>query len=113
MVPAERAFRMRRPKPRDHFKDLVEMVPEYGRVIREAREAQGLSPEELGLQIKEKASLLLKIEREEITPEDAIRKKLERELKIKLTDESEEARWKPGSGSKGLTLGDIASIKKK
>jgi putative transcription factor len=113
MVPVERAFTVQRPKPRDHFKDLVELVPDFGRKIREARESMGLSVEELGTRIKEKATLLKKIEREEISPEDEVRKKLERELKIKLTDQASEARMKSSGASRGLTLGDIASIKRK
>jgi putative transcription factor len=113
MVPMERAFTVKRPKPRDHFKDLVELVPEFGRKIREAREGLGLSPEDLGARIKEKSTLLRKIEREEISPEDEVRKKLERELKIKLTDQVTESRVKSGGRERGLTLGDIASIKRK
>ncbi|MDD1722740.1 MAG: multiprotein bridging factor aMBF1 [Methanothrix sp.] len=113
MVPAERAFTVTRPKPRDHFKDLVEIVPDFGRKIRESREGVGLSLEELAVRIKEKATLLRKIEREEISPEDEIRKKLERELKISLTDQASEARFKSGLSGRGLTLGDIASIKRK
>ena len=113
MVPVERAFTVQRPKPRDHFKDLVELIPDFGRKIREARESMGLSVEELGARIKEKAPLLKKIEREDISPEDGVRKKLERELKIKLTDQASEARMKSSGASRGLTLGDIASIKRK
>jgi len=113
MVPVERAFTVRRPRPRDYFKDLVELVPEFGRKIREARESLNLTPEDLGARIKEKATLLKKIEREEISPEDEVRKKLEKELKIKLTDQVNEAKVKSGSRSRGLTLGDIASIKRK
>ena len=113
MVPVERAFTVRRPKPRDHFKDLVELIPEFGRKIREARENLGLTPEELAIRIKEKAALLKKIEREEISPEDDVRKKLERELKIKLTDQVSEARVKASGSGRGLTLGDIASIRRK
>ncbi len=113
MVPVERTFTVRRPRPRDHFKDLVELVPEFGRKIREAREDLRLTPEELGARIKEKATLLKKIEREEISPEDEVRKKLEKELKIKLTDQVNEAKVRSGSRSRGLTLGDIASIKRK
>jgi putative transcription factor len=113
MIPAERAFTVRRPQPRDRLRDVVDIVPEYGRKIREARESLGYSPEELGLRIKEKAALIRKIEREEISPEDDIRKKLEKELKIKLTDLAEEAKMKSSGASKGLTLGDIASIRRK
>lgn len=113
VAPTERAFTVRKPRPRDHFKDLVEIVPEYGRKIREARESLGLTPEELGARIKEKSALIKKIEREDIAPEDAVRKKLERELKIKLTDEATAAKVKSTGGAKSLTLGDIASIKRK
>jgi putative transcription factor len=113
MVPVERAFIVKRPQLRDQFKDLVELVPEFGRKIRNAREALGMSPEQLGLRIKEKATLLKKIEREDISPEDEVRKKLEKELKIKLTDQASESRVKAGSAGRGLTLGDIASIKRK
>jgi len=113
MVPVERAFAVKRPKPRDHFKDLVELVPDFGRKLRESRERQGLSIEDLAAKIKEKATLLKKIEREEISPEDEVRHKLERELKINLTDQANEARIKSGTSGRGLTLGDIASIKRK
>ena len=57
----------------------MEIVPDYGQKIRVAREGLGLSPEDLGAKIKEKAALIKKIEREEISPEDRIRKKLEKE----------------------------------
>ena len=113
MVPVERAFTVKRPKPRDHFKDLVELVPEFGRKIREARESMGLSVEDLATRIKEKATLLKKIEREEISPEDDVIKKLEKEMRIKLTDQASETRVKSAMAGRGLTLGDIASIKRK
>jgi putative transcription factor len=113
VAPVERTFAQPRPKPRDHFKDLVEIVPEYGRLIREARESLNLAPEELALRIKEKATLLKKIEREEIVPEDSTRVKLERELHIKLTDKATDAQVKARSSGKGLTLGDIANIRRK
>lgn len=113
IIPMERAFAVKRPAPRDQFRDLVELVPDFGRKIKEAREGLGLSLEELGAKIKEKATLLKKIEREDISPEDGIRKKLERELRIKLTDQLTDAQVKSGSSGRGLTLGDIANIKRK
>ena len=66
-----------------------ELVDDYGVVIRRAREARGMSHEDLALKIREKASLLKKIEREAIVPEDKVRKKLERTLQITLTEELE------------------------
>jgi putative transcription factor len=113
VVPIERAFTVRRPQHRDQFKDLVEILPEYGRVIREARERLGITPDELASTIKEKATLIKKIERQELVPEDRVRKKLEKELDIKLTDQATEEKVKYRGGAKGLTLGDIADIKRK
>ena len=88
-------------------------MPEYGRLIREARESLNLTSEELALRIKEKATLLKKIEREEIVPEDSTRVKLERELHIKLTDKATDAQVTARPSGKGLTLGDIANIRRK
>lgn len=82
-----RAPPRRRPDMFDQMTD--ELVDDYGRVIRRAREASGMSHEDLALKIKEKASLLKKIEREAIVPEDKVRKKLERTLQITLTEELE------------------------
>jgi putative transcription factor len=113
VVPVERAFTVRRPQPRDHFKDLADIVPEYGKVIREDIEELAITLEELAVAIKEKATLLKKIERQELIPEDGVRKKLEKELNIKLTDQPTEDKVKYRGGAKGLTLGDIADIKRK
>lgn len=66
-----------------------ELVDDYGSVIRRARDKRGMSQEELALEIREKVSLLKKIEREDLVPEDSIRKKLERVLGITLTERIE------------------------
>lgn len=115
VIPQERAFRARpKPRPRrDEFREMPEIVPEYGRIVKEAREGMELTPEELGVKIKERASLIRKIERHEIVPEDSVRIKLEKELNVKLTDKLSDEDWKSGKGGRGLTLGDIASIKKR
>ncbi|MDF0589720.1 multiprotein bridging factor aMBF1 [Candidatus Methanocrinis natronophilus] len=115
VIPQERAFRAApKPRPRrDEFREMPEIVPEYGRIVKEAREGMELTPEELGLKIKEKASLIRKIERHEIVPEDSVRIKLERELNVKLTDKLSDEDWKAGKGGRGVTLGDIAFIKKR
>ncbi|MHC1595093.1 MAG: multiprotein bridging factor aMBF1 [Methanotrichaceae archaeon] len=115
IIPPQRSFRPKpRPRPRrDEFREMAEIVPEYGKVVKEAREKLGLTSEELGVKIKVKASLIRKVERHEIIPEDSVRIKLERMLDVKLTDKVSEDEWKTGGGSKGLTLGDIASIKRK
>lgn len=90
-----------------------DLVDDYDHVIREAREKKQLSHEELASRIKEKAALIKKLERGEIVPEEDVRKKLERELNIKLTERSGEDDWSGERLNKGTTLGDIVTIKKK
>ncbi|MBC2762033.1 MAG: TIGR00270 family protein [ANME-2 cluster archaeon] len=108
------------PKPvirktkRRTFDDMDdEIVSDYSKIIREARETKGWTLEELGLNIKEKAALIRKIERSEIKPEDNLRKKLERSLEIKLTERVSHDTREHGTGFQGTTLGDIVKIKRK
>lgn len=96
------------------FNDIDdEIVSDYSKIIREAREAKGWTLEELGLNIKEKAALIRKIERSEIKPEDNLRRKLERSLEIKLTERVSHDIMEHGTGFQGTTLGDIVKIKRK
>ncbi|MBA1342207.1 MAG: hypothetical protein C5S52_01215 [ANME-2 cluster archaeon] len=86
-VPAGITFRTgsrRRPDMFDQMTD--ELLSDYGFAIRRAREARGMSQEELALEIREKSSLIKKLEREDLRPEDSVRKKLERVLGISLTE---------------------------
>lgn len=105
--------RVKRPR-RDVFDKMDdEIIADYSKVIREAREAKGWTLEQLGLSIKEKVSLIRKIERSEIIPEDALRKKLELALGIKLTERVSHDNMEHGTMFQGTTLGDIVTMKKK
>ena len=72
---------------RDVFADMPEMElsPDWYRRIRQAREHLGWTPEEFGKRLNEKKSLVLKVEAGSFRPSDAILKKIERLLKIRLT----------------------------
>jgi putative transcription factor len=61
----------------------------------------------------EKATIIRKIEREELVPEDSIRKKLETTLNIKLTEKVSSKDQRGGGFTRGTTLGDVAIIRKK
>ena len=95
----------------DILKD--ELLDNYDQIIRDAREAKGWSQEDLAENIKEKASLIKKIERSEIVPEEPVRKKLEHTLNIKLTERVDAAGQEVSHLMKDTTLGDIVKIKKK
>ncbi len=86
------------------------LIENYGLLVKSARERMGLSPEELGVKLGEKASVIRKIEQGKLKPDNVLAKKLEHFLKIKLLVSSTEI--KPVSVSKvederGLTIGDL------
>lgn len=113
MAPTERVIVSHRPK-RDAFDKLDdEILPDYAHVIRKARESQGLTIEELASKMMEKATLIRKIEREELVPEDTVRKKLETTLNIKLTERVSSQDQRGSGFIRGTTLGDVAIIRKK
>ncbi len=113
MSPSEKVVVTRKPR-RDVFDKLEgEIISDYAQIIKKAREAQGLTIEELASKIMEKSTLLRKIEREELIPEDAVRKKIETELNIKLTEKVSSQDQRGGGFIRGTTLGDVAIIKKK
>jgi putative transcription factor len=63
--------------------DLV-LDPEFPRLIREARMKKGITHEQLGMQMNEKANLLRRFETGALKPDEIFAKKLERHLGIKL-----------------------------
>ena len=102
-------------RPKKDFFDILkdELLDNYVQIIRDAREAKGWSQEDLAENIKEKASLIKKIERSEIVPEDSVRKKLEHTLNIKLTERVDASGQEVSHLKKDTTLGDIVKIKRK
>lgn len=101
-------------RKRDMFDYMEgEIVDDYANRVRHAREAKGLSQKELALQMMERELLVKKIEKGELVPEEAVRKKLEKVLGIRLlesiiTDEEK----KKGKDVMAPTLGDVTIIKK-
>lgn len=103
----------RRPR-RDLFDQMKdEIVDDYPEIVKNAREARHMTQEELAVKIQEKVNVIKKVERAEMVPEDALIKKLERALNIKLMHGVEET--EPGSrrmDNRALTLGDLIKVKK-
>jgi putative transcription factor len=71
------------------FEDSAILVKNFSEVIRNSRMSKGLTHEQLGLLIKERASLLRKIESGSLKPDDELTKKLERFFRINLYTEVE------------------------
>ncbi len=105
-------------KPQSPLEPALELVEDFGARIRQAREVQGLSHEELGRKINEKVSVLKKLEGNKMTPAHKLAEKLQYALKIKLlvptTDEKRPKELLTNAPpSKSLTLGDLIKSNEK
>lgn len=94
----------------------LELVDHFNAKIRQAREKLGISHEDLGKRIAEKASVLKKIETGKMVPDNKLTAKLEHALKINLLVPAKkekitqvEAQKTP---SRELTLGDLIKLDK-
>jgi uncharacterized protein (TIGR00270 family) len=106
------------PKSKDYreqrqAKPEFDLVADYGSKIRKAREKMHITMGVLGEMINEKESFLDRVEREKVLPTEALAKKLERALGIRLFEEISAASGFSRHEQKGLTLGDVIKIKRK
>lgn len=91
-----------------------ELVEDYDSKIRAAREKMGLSHEELGLKINEKASVLRHLETRKMAPNNTLVSKLEHMLKIKLlVPIPEEQVQGTATVDCEVTLGDLVNLDQK
>jgi len=90
----------------------MEVVEDSGARIRQAREAKGMSLEDLGRKINEKVSLLKKLESKRIKPNHRLAEKIQYALKIELLVPVAEGKapknlMTKSTASKAVTLGDL------
>jgi len=85
-------------------------IDNYGKKIIEARKSMNLTREEFAKKINEKESIIKRVEHEDMRPNEALTKKIERFLNISLTEtyERKKITSKPAKGK--LTLGDIVEV---
>lgn len=69
------------------FDDPAILINNFSEVIRNSRMASGLTHEQLGLLIKERVTLLRKIESGTLKPDEGLSRKLERFFRINLYTE--------------------------
>ena len=108
-----------RPKRRRRV-DLLEEVERlqpvegYGDLIRRARERLGLTQEELGMKLGEKASVIRKLEREELIPDRRLAEKLRRVLRIEVLAPETTSPTIIGVGKPPeVTIGDLIKLDRK
>lgn len=102
-----------RSKGKSYFDGKTEEVlkENYGKVVRKARENKDWKIEDLAGRLKEKASVVRRIEHGELKPDKKLIKKLEHELDIELYEEVERKKFSGSSSGDGVTIGDVVDIK--
>ena len=87
---AARTSASRRAEERDLFAEIPEMelAADWPKRIRAAREARQWTPEDLGKRLNEKKSVVLKLESGNFHPPDALIRKLEHLLSVRLRAEA-------------------------
>jgi putative transcription factor len=95
--------------------ETLELVGDLGQRVRQARRGLELSHEDLGRKIREKVSVIRKIESGKMVPDLVLAEKLEHALKITLRVPASEPEVQPVLSSKprGTTLGDLIQFKVK
>ena len=91
-----------------------DLAEDYAERVRKHRMKSGLSQEDLAKRVKEKLSVIQKIETGKMTPDTQLCRELEHELKVKLLVPRKETPATPKSTAPAeVTLGDIIRIKGK
>ncbi len=105
--------RQRRLTPRDVYAETgqEELAEDFPARIRRAREERGWKQADLGAKINEKVSVIAKLESGTISPNDALVRKLEHHLGIKLKEKVVPMAMKKATAPGGLTLGDLIKMK--
>lgn len=84
-----------------------ELVLDYSRRIQQARNALGFKQEELAAKLNEKKSVIRELESGSLVPNDTLIRKLEKQLKITLTENVSQEYKMPTVKRKEMTLGDL------
>ena len=103
-----------RTRYRDIYRQMEgELDPDFDDIVKNARKRAGITQEQLAAKIMEKALVIKKIERKELTPDDKLRKKLEKALNVNLLIEIGREKAQRGKPSGNLTLGDVAVVRRR
>ena len=111
IIEPEILTRVRRIRRKPLVEEETVFVDNYGKLIVETRNKMNLTREEFAKKINEKESVIKRVEAEEMRPNDALSKKIERFLRIKLTKTYEKKRIEKKAQRGKLTIGDVIEVK--
>lgn len=109
---------IRKQKVKSERIEELEIVSDYARKIRDARQNRSLNQDQFAQKLNEKPSLLRRIESGRVEPTIKLAKKIEKVYSLKLLKTTDEIEFvskdqKFMKKSTGASLGDIAFIKKR
>lgn len=118
VIQARLQNRERRMKTKDVYEtgeESIELAEDYSKRIKEAREKMGWKQEELAAKMNERESIVHKLESGGMHPDDALIKKVEKTLNIKLKEKVMITATETSAKGQGLTMGDLIkdAMKKK
>jgi putative transcription factor len=84
----KRSTRISRSIPRSDIDvaEQMQLIDQYGTLIKKARQKKGMTIEDFAKKINEKESVIKKMEKSQMNPPTILVKKIERELGIKLME---------------------------
>lgn len=91
------------------------LVENYAQLLKEARERRGLQQKDVAMAVKEKESIIHKVESGHLRPSTALAKKLEKFFHITLVQlyTPSSSQQPISSRDASLTIGDLVRIKKR
>jgi len=98
--------------PKDVYADAgeEELVTDLAQRVRRAREARGWKQADLGAKINERVSVIAKVEAGAMRPDDALARKLERALGVRLKEKTPTAVVRKETPGGAMTLGDLVKL---
>ena len=106
--------REKRSRPRDVLQavEKEELIEDFARVIRTARERAGMTQKELAMKINERVTIISKIESNQMRPDEKVISKLQKELNMVLKEKVPEVTAAKEGARASLTLADLIKMKK-
>lgn len=102
----------KRKKRRSSRRGEKVLVNDYGNRVKEAREEEQISIKELADDLNEKESLISKIEKQDLKPDNSLAEKLSKRLGVSLYTTPGVSDYKQDRGdNRKATLEDVADIK--
>lgn len=92
--------------------ESLELIEDYGKEIRKARQKLGLSEKDLAKKMQEKESVVKNLEKQELTPDNRLISKIKKYLSLDIVERTDADKGKILAKPTGAkTIGDMLKMK--